>query len=270
MIEIKAKPFFQTDLGTLYNNDCLNMLKQIPNESIDLILTDPPYGQTACNWDKIINFDLLWKQLNRIIKKDRVIILFGNEPFSSKTRLSNLELYKFDYIWIKTKVSGFTNAKNKPLNTYENIMIFSYGSCANGSKNKMKYNPQGLKPYNKNINGRRKQKDEHNFYKKCNDKNYIREFTNYPKNTLFFNTTQETDHPTEKPIKLIEYLIKTYSDKNNLVLDFTSGSGTTAVASENLDRRWICIEKELKYCEMSKHRIIENSKQLKLFSFADI
>ncbi|KAF1026217.1 MAG: Modification methylase RsrI [Acinetobacter bereziniae] len=137
----------------LMQGDCLELMKTIPDGSVDLILTDPPYGTTACKWDSVIQFDLMWSELKRIIKPNGAIVLFGSEPFSSALRMSNIKQYKYDWIWSKSRALGFTNAKNKPMNKHEIISVFSDGTCANGSKNKMPYYPQGLIPYGKKVSG---------------------------------------------------------------------------------------------------------------------
>ena len=140
-------------INNIHLGDCLEVMKNIEDKSIDMILCDLPYGTTSCKWDIVIDFDLLWEQYKRIIKNNACIALFGNEPFSSKLRLSNLKMYKYDWIWVKTRVTDFFNVKNKPFNKYEVISIFSYGNMANGTKTKMKYNPQGIKEINKIVNG---------------------------------------------------------------------------------------------------------------------
>ncbi len=137
-------PNIKLDINDIYHGDCLELMNGIPDRSIDMILCDLPYGTTACSWDEVIPFDKLWKQYDRIIKDNGAIILFGTEPFSSHLRLSNLKLYKYDWKWIKSKVGNFLNCKNSPLKKYEDIIVFSKSFIANGSKNLMFYNPQGL------------------------------------------------------------------------------------------------------------------------------
>ena len=240
---------------TLQQGDCLELLKDIPDGSVDFILTDPPYGTTACKWDTVIPFEPMWSELKRVIKPNGAIALFGSEPFSSALRMSNIKQYKYDWKWIKTRVSGFVNAKNKPLNTYEDIIIFSFGVCANGGKIMMKYKPQGLIKIDKKMNGTRKKGDEHRLYRENNKKNYIQEYTNYPKNVLNIGSEPKPIHPTQKPVPLLEYLIKTYTLENETVLDFTMGSGSTGVACKNLNRDFIGFELDEKYFSIAKERI---------------
>ena len=242
-------------LNSLIQGECLEVMKFIRDKSIDMILCDLPYGTTSCKWDSIIPFDLLWKQYKRIIKDNGAIVLFGLEPFSSHLRLSNLEWYKYDWIWEKTKVLNFFNAKNKPMNKHEIISVFSEGTCANGSNNLMKYFPQNLIKINKLTKGKRTGSDDHRFYRENHPNTRIQEFTNYPHSILKFASEGNTIHPTQKPVELFEYLIKTYTSETELVLDNCSGSGTTAIACLNTNRNFICIEKDLKYFNKSQERI---------------
>ena len=172
--------------------DCLERMKEIPSGSIDLVLTDPPYGTTACKWDSVIDFTLMWEQLKRIIKPNGAIVLFGSEPFSSALRISNIKQYKYDWVWVKNRATGVLNAKKQPLRTYENISVFY-------SKQPM-YNPQGLIPYNKNS---RNSKRDSEVYGKGQTNSYIQEWSNYPKNILEFDSVQRTQHPTQKPVALL-------------------------------------------------------------------
>ena len=242
----------------LYKGDCLELMKAIPSGSVDAIITDPPYGTTDCKWDSIIPFDLMWEQLNRIIKPNGAIVLFGSEPFSTHLRMGNLENYKYDIYWLKNKVTGFTQAKNKPMKNLELISVFSDGTTVHKtqSKNRMTYNPQGLTLINKvkkngkgkfgNIAGARpSHKDD-----------YIQEFTNYPKMTVDFEVEHGL-HPTQKPVPLLEYLIKTYTNEGDTVLDFTMGSGSTGVACVNTFRKFIGVEMDKNYFEIASKRIAE-------------
>jgi DNA modification methylase len=232
----------------LFNGDCLEVMKSIPDASIDAIITDPPYGTTACKWDSVIPFDLMWEQLNRIIKPNGAIVLFGSEPFSSALRMSNIKNYKYDWIWEKSNVMGFLNAKKRPLKEIENICIF----------NSKIYYPQGLLKNKKSKNRRGKQTEVTGKYNSIN----FSEFTNYPK-TIQKYKNERGLHPTQKPVALIEYLIKTYTNENDMVLDFTMGSGTTGVACKNLNRKFIGIELDKNYFEIAKKRIEETP--IKLF-----
>lgn len=237
--------------------DSLEIMKELPDECVDAIICDPPYGTTACKWDSVIPFELMWEQLNRIIKPNGAIVLFGSEPFSSALRMSNIKNYKYDWTWEKSKVSGFVNSKNKPLNTTENIMVFSLGVTAN-TKNKYKkspYNPQGLIRINKKVKNSNRKEDSTIGSRPSRTGSYMQEFTNYPKNIIKIPSESNTMHPTQKPVSLMEYLIKTYTNGGETVLDFAGGSGTTAIACQNLKRNFILIEKEKKYCDIAKERL---------------
>jgi DNA modification methylase len=247
----------------LLHGDCLELMKSIPDKSIDAIITDPPYGTTACKWDSVIPFDLMWEQLNRIIKDNGAIVLFGSEPFSSALRMSNIKNYKYDWVWEKDKPSNFLMGKKQPLRYSENISVFY--------KSQVLYNPQMQKRTNKN---KRKNKLTSSLLKdetkniKLTDKyqDRLKSGVNdyiYPKNIQKFNNRTKGLHPTQKPIVLIEYLIKTYTNENETVLDFTMGSGTTGVACKNLNRNFIGIEMDDKYFEIAKKRIEETP--IKLF-----
>jgi site-specific DNA-methyltransferase (adenine-specific) len=235
----------------LYNGDCLEIMKLIPDKSIDAIITDPPYGTTACKWDSVIPFEPMWKQLNRIIKDNGAIVLFGSEPFSSALRMSNIKNYKYDWIWEKSKASNFVLAKKQPLKAHEVISVF----------NSKIYNPQKTKgdAYNK---GREKRKGNLTGFltEVTNSNNYLIENKTGLRNprTVQYFVTAESEgkfHPTQKPIKLMEYLIKTYTNEQEIVLDFTMGSGTTGVACCNLNRDFIGIELDKDYFKIAEQRI---------------
>jgi site-specific DNA-methyltransferase (adenine-specific) len=232
----------------LYNDDCLKILPTIPDKSIDLILTDPPYGTTQCKWDNIIPFEPMWKELKRIIKDNSCIALFGTEPFSSHLRLSNLSCFKYDWIWQKSKATNYLNAKKQPLRDSEIISIFY--------DRQSKYYAQMEKgePYNKGYGLRNT--DVYSKQKPTLVKN--EDGLRYPKTIQYFKTAESEGnvlHPTQKPISLLEYLIKTYTDENDTVLDFAIGSGSTAVACKNLNRKFIGIEIDKQYFEIAKNRI---------------
>lgn len=245
----------------LYCGDCLDVMKSIEDKSIDMICCDLPYGTLICKWDVVIPFEKLWEQYERIIKDNGVIVLFGSEPFSSLLRCSNLRLYKYDLIWDKKAGLGFLDSKFRPLKSHENISIFSKGGCSNGSKIQMNYNPQGLVKVDKP--NRRSKSNLLNSEPKEN-KNLNTEFTNFPKSILTYS--RETGiHPTQKPIKLLEYLIKTYSNEGDLILDNCMGSGSTGVACYNTNRHFIGIEKDETYFKLAKERIDNAMAQLRLF-----
>lgn len=250
----------KTDEYTLLFGDCLERMKEIPDKSVDLILTDPPYGTTACKWDSVIPFEPMWAELKRIIKPNGAIVLFGSEPFSSTLRLSNIDWFKYDWVWHKSRALGFTNAKNKPMNKHEVISVFSGGTTANRSARKMPYNPQGLLPYGKTVNGIKACAADasaggHRFARPSHQPKRVQEFTNYPTSVLEFRNEGSTVHPTQKPVELMEYLIKTYTNEGEAVLDFTMGSGSTGVACINTNRSFIGIELDDNYFNVAKDRI---------------
>lgn len=195
--------------------DCLEIMKEIPNKSVDMILCDLPYGTTASKWDKIIPFEPLWEQYKRIIKDRCAIVLFGAEPFATKLRYSNLEMFKYDWIWVKNNAVGFTNAKLKPMNKHENILVFSSGKTSNGNPNNMPYFPQGLIPYGKEMRSGNKKGKDNTYWRpslrSSNEGGYVQQYTNYPTSVLYFDKVSKAVHPTQKPVTLLEYLIKTYT-----------------------------------------------------------
>lgn len=231
----------------LYKGDCLEIMKDIPDKSIDMILCDLPYGTTACKWDTIIPFQPLWEQYNRIIKDNGAIVLFGSEPFSSQLRMSNLKMYRYDWIWEKAKATLFTQCKKRPLNANEIISVFY--------KKQPTYNPQMEK--GKPYKGRKKikQSEEWFFGTIRNDNNGTR----YPRTVIKFKSGDRDGklHPTQKPVDLLEYLIKTYTNKGEIVLDSCMGSGSTGVACKHTNRRFIGIELDENYFEIAKKRIEE-------------
>lgn len=245
--------------------DCLDRMKEIPAGSIDLVLTDPPYGTTACKWDSVIPLEPMWEQLKRIIKPNGAIVMTASQPFTTKLISSNYEMFKYCLIWEKSKAVGFVNAKLKPMNKHEEIVVFSFGKTSNGNKNNMPYNPQGLTNFNKKINGRKgcsTDSDGNGYGRPSMKSEYVQEFTNYPTSILSIASEGKTVHPTQKPVSLMEYLIKTYTKEWETVLDFTMGSGTTGVACVNTNRNFIGIEKEEKYFEIAVKRI-QNAKLAK-------
>ena len=225
----------------LLKGDCLELMKAIPSGSIDAIITDPPYGTTACKWDSVIDFELMWEQLNRIIKPNGAVVLFGSEPFSSALRMSNIKNYKYDWVWQKRPVN-FLNAKKQPLRKTERVSVFNALNV---------YNPQGLIKKTR-INKRSNSTETNGKHGGENTSHY----TNYPTDVLEF-IGERGLHPTQKPVELMEYLIKTYTQENETVLDFTMGSGSTGVAAKNLNRSFIGIEQDENYFNIAKERINE-------------
>lgn len=237
---------------TLYKGDCLIEMNKIADKSVDLILTDLPYGITACSWDIVIPFDKMWNQIDRVAKDNCAILLFGTEPFSSKLRCSNLEMYKYDLYWVKEKPTNFLQLKKRFGKTTENICIFY--------KNQPTYNPQKYKHDGKIVTNRAKQKNNNSITTAIGFKNineYYDDGTRYPTDILKFNREKlgSTVHPTQKPIQLLEFLIKSFSDENDVVLDFTMGSGSTGIACVNTNRNFIGIEKDDNYFKIVEDRM---------------
>ena len=250
----------------LYKGDCLEVMKGIQDGSVDAIITDPPYGTTACKWDSVIDFESMWKQLNRIIKPNGAIVLFGSQPFTSALLMSNVKNFRHQWQWVKTRPTGNFQAKYMPMKANEDILVFGLNKVnyypimvkRTEAEFKASYRKNDSKSWGNNIQGHkdnliiRKPKEEQ-WYK-------------YPTNIL--NIKKDTkrngkSHPTQKPIALMEYLVNTYTSENETVLDFTMGSGSTMVACDNLNRNGIGIEMDDKYFEIAKKRIEDN--KMKLF-----
>jgi site-specific DNA-methyltransferase (adenine-specific) len=244
--------------------DCLQIMQTIPDKSIDAIITDPPYGTTACKWDSVIPFDLMWEQLNRVIKPNGAIVLFGSQPFTSALISSNYKFFKYEWIWHKNKGGNPMNAKFQPMKQHENILVFGNG--------KVIYNPikeeraaSGLaRVKSSRIKGGSLKEDS-----VYSGGSITEIFTNYDE-LRYPQTVQKVNverglHPTQKPVTLMEYLIKTYTNENETVLDFTMGSGSTMVACKNINRNGIGIEKEEKYFNIAKQRVEYVEPQTTLF-----
>jgi len=254
----------------LLNGDCLELMETILDKSVDSIITDPPYGTTACKWDSVIDFGLMWEQLERIIKPNGAIVLFGSEPFSSALRMSNIKNYKYDWIWQKHKASNFMLAKKQPMKVTENISVF-YKKQSTYNLQLRELTEQGKKRNNRTQNGTFNKK-ETVFGDLTNLKvhSYKGKNKGYPLNVLKFNGvvnnqySKKLHHPTQKPVELMEYLIKTYTNENETVLDFTMGSGSTGVACVNTNRKFIGIEQDEKYFEIATKRIEDSQRQTSL------
>ena len=253
----------------LINGDCLEEMKSIESGSIDLVLTDPPYGTTACKWDSVIDFELMWEQLNRIIKNNGAIVLFGSEPFSSALRMSNIKNYKYDWYWDRCYKGNSLNAKKQPMRHIEIISVFykkqpTYNPILSDKrKDQIRYNniPRGKNNQPKTTG---KVKHSNRF-----DSRIIPLDKDYPTHFLKFSLPSANKgryHPTQKPVALMEYLIKTYTNENELVLDFTMGSGTTGVACKNTNRNFIGIELDKEYFKIAEDRIAKGAEKcLELF-----
>lgn len=237
-------------INKIYHGDCLDIMPQFPDKSIDMILCDLPYGTTACKWDKVIPFEPLWEQYNRIIKNRGAIVLTASQPFTSKLVMSNFNMFKYEWIWDKINLyTGSLLANKYPLKRHENIIVFCNGTpkynkqMRKGQPYSMKRNTKGVGEYNSNV------------YKRIKT---INNGDHNPCSVIEIeggNKSEKGLHPTQKPVALFEYLIKTYTNEGDLVLDNCAGSGTTAIAAINTKRNYVLIEKKSKYIEIIKNRI---------------
>jgi site-specific DNA-methyltransferase (adenine-specific) len=239
----------------LMRGDCLELMKEIPAGSVDMILTDPPYGTTACKWDSVIPFEPMWEQLNRVIKPNGAIVLFGSEPFSSALRMSNIKNYKYDWVWDKKKGGNPFLSKIQPIKITENILIFN-------SKIYYPIMTDRDKPKKRGKNKGNVSETTNNAF--TENKEYTQK---YPKNIIEISNASQVGkvHPTQKPVALMEYLIKTYTNEGETVLDFTMGSGSTGVACVNTNRDFIGIELDEGYFTIAEKRIKEAQYQRRLF-----
>ena len=244
----------------LLYGDCLELMEDIPNSSVDMILTDPPYGTTACKWDSIIPLEPMWAQLKRIIKPNSAIVMTASQPFTTTLIASNMKMFRYCWVWDKTTHANFQLAKLQPLKITEDVIVFSHGRSANGAKNKAIYYPI-MGKHDKPISGGTPSTKLLNNHSMKAVKNRTE---SYPKNVITFKRPSVNDrlHPTQKPVALMEYLIKTYTNEGEMVLDFTMGSGTTGVACKNLNRDFIGIELDKEYFEIAKKRIEETEDRL--------
>ena len=235
----------------LIKGDCLEVMRNIKDKSIDMILCDLPYGTTDCKWDNIIDFEKLWDSYERIIKDNGAIVLTASQPFTSALITSKRKLFKYCWYWIKKAPTGFTFAKNQPMRDVEEVLVFY--------KKKPTYNPQGLKKLEKPIIKRRKYGAQGEIYNPSylTEREYKTTHTNYPVNTLYFKPQREGLHPTQKPVELLKYLIKTYTNDGDTILDNCMGSGSTgqAVLEVGGDRKFIGIEMNDNYFDIAYNRI---------------
>lgn len=234
--------------GRFYNEDCFDAMREIPDGVIDMVLCDLPYGTTECKWDSVLPLDKLWAEYWRVCKSNAAIVLTAAQPFTSYLIMSQIDNFKYDWIWQKPKGTGHLNAKKMPMRDKEDICVFYKNQCC--------YNPQfeigepyKAKPGKSKANG----DDCYGEYKDIREDN---EGKRYPKQIITFAIVERDKlHPTQKPVALFEYLIKTYTNENELVLDNTAGSGTTAIAAINTNRKWVCIEKDKDYYDKAIERI---------------
>ena len=244
----------------LIHGECLEAMKLIPDGSVDMVMTDPPYGTTACKWDSIIPLEPMWEQLKRVIKPNGAIVMTASQPFTTTLIASNMKMFKYCWVWVKPKGTGHLNAKRMPMNDYEDVAVFYGKQCT--------YNPQMTKgkPY-KNKGGKTVKVNEsgattYGKFSTGGEHNKVNEGLRYPKRVVSIPVVERGSvHPTQKPVALMEYLIKTYTNEGETVLDFTMGSGTTGVACVNLKRDFIGIEMDDKYFEIASKRI-EDAKGL--------
>ena len=244
--------------NTVIQGDCLEIMKDIPDGSVDMILADLPYGTTACKWDTIIPFEPLWEQYKRVIKPNGAIVLTASQPFTSALLMSNPKMFKYCWVWEKTRATGHVHAKNKPMKRHEDICVFSpapMGHISLLGLNRMRYNPQGLV---KNLLPTVRKKGGSSDVvqgKRPSHRDTLQEYNNYPTSILRVASESRNSHPTQKPVALFEYLIKTYTNEGDLVLDNCAGSGTTAIACINTKRNYILIEKEQEYIDIINKRL---------------
>jgi len=242
--EIKAVGLVSKN--SLINGDCLEVMKYIPDNSIDMVMADPPYGITACKWDSIIPLEPMWKHLKRVIKPNGAIVMTASQPFTTTLISSNMEIFKYELIWEKTKSTGFLDCSYRPMRSHENILIFY--------EDKPTYNPQKLKGYPW-VKGRT-QKPNSCWGKQAEHYAKNESGERQPKSVMLIpNFNNSSLHPTQKPVALMAYLIKTYTNEGDTVLDFCCGSGTTGIACKRWGRNFILIEKEQKYCDIARRRL---------------
>lgn len=245
------------ELNKIYNEDCLEGMKRIPDKSVDMILCDLPYGTTEAKWDTVIPLDDLWKEYERVIKHDGAIVLTASQPFTSILGASNPRWLKYSWVWKKSRAANGMIARHQPLKYHEDILVFGRGATT--------YNPQGIKRLNRISRQGGTSSDLKSNQKR--DVEYVQKFTNYPSTILEFKNVGKTIHPTQKPVPLFEYLIKTYSNEGETVLDNCMGSGTTAIACMDTNRNYIGFELDKTYYNKSLERIKNHATQTELFDY---
>lgn len=238
--------------GEFWRGDCLDLMHDIPDGSVDMVLCDLPYGTTACKWDSVIPFEPLWQHYWRITKPNAAIVLTASQPFTTALISSQIDRFKYCWVWVKSKATGHLNVKKRPLVSHEDVCVFSTSQTP--------YFPQGLvkkdtPTVSKGNRGRKGEGSSGEVYGKA-IKDAVQTHTGYPKSIIPFNVDMRAEyHPTQKPVALFEYLIKTYTNPGDTVLDNTAGSGTTAIAAERSGRKWLCIEQEETYYNKAIGRV---------------
>ena len=241
----------------IIEGDCLEVMREIPDASIDMVLCDLPYGTTACAWDAIIPFEPLWSAYWRLLKPNAAIVLTATQPFTTTLIASQIDAFKYTWVWEKSRPSGFAQAKNMPLKSHEDVCVFSRGVTvhATQSTRRMPYYPQGVEQLDQPRVEEKKSWSDSSFSKRPSHKAYLQTQTNYPRSVLKIPSEGATVHPTQKPVELMEYLIRTYTDEGQTVLDNTMGSGTTGVACLNTGRNFIGIEQDPGYYAIAAKRL---------------
>ena len=244
------------ELNKIYNEDCLEGMKRIPDGSVDMILCDLPYGTTACKWDTIIPFEPLWEQYERVVKDNGAIVLTASQPFTSTLVMSNLRWFKYALVWDKVNASSGLHAKIQPLRSHEEILVFGKG--------RLTYNPQMTKAEKDRVDKAREIPNGEAFNGKVTKRIYNNHGMKYPKSILTISNASQKGkvHPTQKPVALFEYLIKTYTNEGETVLDNCMGSGTTAIASMRTGRNYIGFELDEEYYKLAQKRIIDENNHL--------
>ena len=247
-----------TSLDVIHHMDALMLMDALPAQSVDAIISDLPYGVTSLKWDAVVPFDDLWRCVKRVLKPRGVFVTTASEPFASLLRVSNLDWYKYDWVWDKVAKADFLLAKNRPLKQHENILVFSKCGVANGPHTRMLYFPQGVKPGNR-VTDQTKRRDKYaSFERRSSHPDIIvHDGSNYPSSIITFSNADHTGatHPTQKPVPLYEYLIRTYTQPGDIVLDPFAGSGTTAIAARNTKRHFICGDFTREYVEAARLRL---------------
>jgi site-specific DNA-methyltransferase (adenine-specific) len=236
--------------NTVIQGDCLDVLKTLPDGSVDMVLCDPPYGVTSQKWDVVLDMEVFWPEVKRIVKPGAPVVFTATQPYATEIILSNRRWFKYEWVWVKSRATMFFHAKHQPLRVHEYVLVFCDGATA--------YYPQSLRRVNRTkVPSPVEVTSERRIFKQKNTAAYVQEFENYPKSVLEFDSEMNTEHGTQKPVALFEYLIRTYTNPGDTVLDPTAGSGTTGVACRKSGRNFILIEREEKYCTVARRRISE-------------